>query len=232
MPERTPAISALFRDHVIVKTGVPGAIGGQLFPEELECVDRAIKKRRDEFSAGRILARRALLQLGIPATTILPHADRSPIWPAGIAGSITHTRSFCAVAIARCDLSPSLGLDVEEDSPLKTELTERICTADEVAWIGKQSSSLDERGRLGKLFFSAKEAFYKCQYPLTGRFLEFHDVELSVDLVSQTFTAQVRSEVDELPSGLQVVSNFLRLDGFVICASEAIDLAQIDRDLY
>ncbi|MFT5287743.1 MAG: 4'-phosphopantetheinyl transferase EntD, partial [Planctomycetota bacterium] len=163
----------------------------------------------------------ALDQLGYAPTSIPPAADRSPIWPTGIVGTITHTRTFCAVAIAELRNSRCLGLDVEEYTPLKPELVERICSAREIAWIEEQTTSPDERGRLAKLFFSAKEAFYKSQYPLTGRFLEFQDVELSINLERQSFTALVRSEVDELPADLRMRSRFLELDQFIVCAVEA-----------
>jgi 4'-phosphopantetheinyl transferase EntD len=41
--------------------------------------------------------------------------------------------------------------------------------------------------------FTAKEAFYKCQYPLVGEWLDFHDVIIAVDAWSGrggTFTAR------------------------------------------
>jgi 4'-phosphopantetheinyl transferase EntD len=44
-----------------------------------------------------------------------------------------------------------------------------------------------ERGRAAKILFSAKEAFYKCQYTVTERFLDFTDVELSIDLQRGSF---------------------------------------------
>ncbi len=36
------------------------------------------------------------------------------------------------------------------------------------------------RAETAALIFSAKEAFYKCQYTLTKEFLEFQDVELDL----------------------------------------------------
>jgi len=218
MPERAQELAKLFPAHVVVETGVPGELPGDLLAEEAACVERAVKKRRDEFAAGRLLARRALERLDQPTTPLLPAEDRSPIWPSGIVGTISHTRGLCAVALARSSASRCLGLDIEDGSPLKDELVERIATPRELEWIRSSATSAAERGRLGKLIFSAKEAFYKCQYPLTKRFLEFEDVELSLDLEARTFTAKVRPDKAKLPSELRLDARFLLLDDFVVCA--------------
>ena len=218
MPERAQELASLFPDHVVVETGVPGQIEGELFEQEAACVERAIEKRREEFAAGRLLSRRALGRLGFAPGPLLPAEDRSPIWPEGIAGTITHTRNFCAVAVAPHSQSLCLGLDIEDGSPLKDELAERICTPRELEWLAANASTDAQRGRLGKLVFSAKEAFYKCQYPLTKRFLEFEDVELKLDLEAQTFEAIVRPDKNDLPPDIRLTSRFLYLDEFVICA--------------
>jgi len=208
----------LFPNHVVVETGIPGQIEGELYEQETACVERAIEKRREEFAAGRLLARRALGKLGVAPGPLLPADDRSPIWPEGIAGTISHTRNFCAVAVAPHDRSRCLGLDIEDGSPLKAELAERICTPRELEWLAANTSTDEERGRLAKLVFSAKEAFYKCQYPLTKRFLEFEDVELDLDLEAKTFEATVQPDKDDLPGDVRLTSRFLYLGDFVICA--------------
>lgn len=218
MPERARELANLFPAHVVVETGSPGRVAGELFEVEARCVERAIDKRRDEFAAGRLLARRALDRLGLSPAPLLPDSDRSPLWPEGIAGSISHTRDFCAVVVARTDQSSCLGLDIEDAGPLKDELVERICTPRELEWIHSNAEGDEERGRLGKLVFSAKEAFYKCQYPLTKRFLEFEDVELEVDLLARTFVAKVVPEKDELPAGLQLTARYQYQADFVVCA--------------
>ena len=78
-----------------------------------------------------------------------------------------------------------VGLDVEQDEELRPELERMICTPPERAWLDSQPSA--RRGQLGKLFFSAKEAFYKAQYPLTRAYLDFRDVDLHLDLPGGTF---------------------------------------------
>lgn len=241
-------IEALFEGEVIVETGVPDEVEGELWPGEELLVARAIGKRRREFTAGRVLARRALARLGAPAGAILTDGRRAPLWPAGFVGSISHTRGFCAVAAsaasaprapddpqARTDDGEtanrvrirSLGLDVEAAADLGDELVPRICTAGERAWLARQPA--DRRGRLGKLVFSAKEAFYKCQHPLTGRFLEFDDVELELELGDEreglrgAFVARVSPDKDELPRDARFVGRFIVTHDLVVAASQALD---------
>jgi 4'-phosphopantetheinyl transferase EntD len=43
-----------------------------------------------------------------------------------------------------------------------------------------------------RVWFSAKEAVYKAWFPLTRRWLGFHDVELNVDRANGRFVAQLR----------------------------------------
>ncbi len=62
-----------------------------LFPEEQAYIAEAVEKRQVEFSTARVLARRALYELGVSPQSLCPNDDRSPRWPAGIIGSITHT---------------------------------------------------------------------------------------------------------------------------------------------
>jgi 4'-phosphopantetheinyl transferase EntD len=147
-----------------------------LFPEEACSVARAVDKRVQEFAAGRICARRLLAMFGVNDFALRVGEDRQPVWPEGLAGSITHTCGFCAAVVAlRSDMS-AVGIDSELAGSVKPELWNSICTPSEVGWL--QSLPGGQQVGAATLVFSAKEAFYKCQYPLTGQFLGFHDVRV------------------------------------------------------
>ena len=47
------------------------------------------------------------------------------------------------------------------------------------------------RGHLATILFSAKESFYKAQYRLSRRLLDFRDVTLTLDLRAQRFTVHL-----------------------------------------
>ena len=147
-----------------------------LLPLEAKCVQDAVPKRILEFAAGRSCARLALRSLGLPDSLILPAADRQPIWPAGIVGSITHTAGYCAAVVARCDDCIGLGIDSEQVGGVNHNILNAICLPAEMSWMATLSEH--DRACAGALLFSAKEAFYKCQYPLTSEWLEFHDAHV------------------------------------------------------
>jgi 4'-phosphopantetheinyl transferase EntD len=150
---------------------------GMLEPEEAVAVARAVAKRVGEFAAGRLCARRALERFGLTGVRIPAASDRQPVWPSGFAGSITHTAGFCAAVVGKRDDFRGLGLDTEIADAVKPELWSSICVPAELEWIGRWPAHA--RPLAAALVFSAKEAFYKAQYPITGEFMSFADLEVA-----------------------------------------------------
>jgi 4'-phosphopantetheinyl transferase EntD len=180
------AWAALCGADVVCESAPPALVTAQLYPEEQRYIAHAVETRQAQFGTARLCARRALARLGIPAGPLVPNQDRSPHWPDGIRGSIAHTSQQCAVAVSRAAHITGLGIDLESDAPLEAGLEIAICTEYERAWIERYDRTVYPW--LVTLVFSAKEAFYKCQYPITGAKLEFTDVELRVDLAAATFS--------------------------------------------
>ena len=170
-----------------------GATLAPLFREEEPLVAKAVEKRRWEFRAGRHCARRACVELGMPELAILSGPDRAPLWPVGAVGSITHTgagkRAYAAAVVARSSDVRALGVDAELAAPLPAELEPRVLTPRELAFVASLDASA--RGLTAMLHFSAKEAFYKCQYPVTQRFLGFQEVEVEFELGRNRFCARL-----------------------------------------
>jgi 4'-phosphopantetheinyl transferase EntD len=167
---------------------------GALYPEEEVFIIRAVTKRRREFTAGRLCARRALSLLGIENYPLLAGQDRLPVWPPGIVGSLSHCNDYCGVAVARRDEIASVGFDVERAGPLKSPVIRMICTETESAWAEKTAPRTGVDWH--KVIFSAKESTYKCYYPLARRMLNFHDVEVSIDPEKKTFSARLLRGTD------------------------------------
>ena len=71
---------------------------------------------------------------------------------------------------------------------------------------------------MGKILFSAKEAVYKCQYPLTTQFLGFHAVV--VDVGEEEFRAVFQQEAGEFKPGDHMTGHYLVEDGLVATACE------------
>lgn len=149
-----------------------------LMPEERIGQERWVPKRVAEFAAGRECARLAMSALGVGAQAIPAQPDRRPRWPEGLLGSITHCAGFAAAAVARTGGLRSVGIDAEVVGALEQALWPRILGEGERRWLEEQPVA--ERPKWATVFFSAKEAWYKCQNPVTGWFLEFHEARVRI----------------------------------------------------
>ena len=133
-------------------------------------------KREREFFAGRRCAAKLLAQRGV-YQPVGVNSDRSPNWPEGTVGSISHSDRWTIACVGTNDLFRSVGIDTE---PIMSHESARqikndVATKAEMNRLA--SSGLSETAAL-TLIFSAKESYYKCWYPITKRFLEFRDVEI------------------------------------------------------
>jgi len=172
----SPRVCSLFPPGVVAAELREKGDPSQLLPEETVFLGRAVAKRVQEFAAGRMCARRALAELGTANFPIKVADDRQPIWPDGTVGSITHTAGFCAAVVAERRRMGALGLDSEVVGDVNVEIWPSICVPMEAAWI--RSLPVSEQAAAVTLIFSAKEAFYKCQYPVVGESLNFDDVSI------------------------------------------------------
>jgi 4'-phosphopantetheinyl transferase EntD len=193
----------------------------QLFDEEAHAVAKAVDKRRQEFTAGRALARQALRTAGSGDAPLLPAPQRVPDWPAGALGSITHTDRWCAAVVGLSHEVSIIGVDVEPDTPLMPELWSRICRPEEQAWLATQDEA--QRGVMAKAIFSAKESLYKAHYPRVREFLDFHSVRLELIAPSAGKTwrwlAELQTQWGGMAPGQRLGPGLLSFDqGLVVTA--------------
>jgi 4'-phosphopantetheinyl transferase EntD len=104
--------------------------------------------------------------------------DRTPIWPNGVVGSITHSGEFAAAAVAWAADIAGIGIDSEQIiDPAAARDIAAVCMVDEAAlFAAGDGGSFCE---FCTMVFSAKEAVFKCLFPLTRKFLEFSDVRIT-----------------------------------------------------
>ena len=159
----------------------------RLFPAELGEIQNAVTKRQQEYATARCLARKAMLSLGFPEHEILNRSDRSPIWPDGMVGSLSHCDKYAIAVVAASDEILTVGCDIEPDFPLPDNITEQILLPEE---IDNLESKSDDR-----LIFSAKEAFYKAQYQVTGTYLDFKDVTVKINHQDNSFQIKLNKSV-------------------------------------
>jgi len=196
-------------------------IGGDhaFWPGEAPFVARATPARQAEFAAGRAAARQALRAVGLVPFAIPMRADRAPVWPAGIVGSITHHDGQCLAVATRRRIAAGLGLDLEPLDPLAPDLAFEITTAAERTWLSGQPEDL--RGVLARVVFSAKEASYKALYPQTGEVVGFDAMEIRPDLALGRFTATLNRRFGRYPMGQRLIGQ-IRVENGLVCTLLAL----------
>lgn len=142
-----------------------------LLRAEREAMARAVPKRVHEFALGRAALRQAIAEAGhnlSPDAPIAMRPDRRPDLPAGIRASLSHSDQFC-IAIAAPIGGPHPGVDIEPmDEGRAPEALRQV--VEPARSRGAELPPL--------LVFSAKEAMFKAQYPLTGQMLDFSDLAM------------------------------------------------------
>lgn len=143
---------------------------GLTLPDNLT---NAIYKRRLEFLAGRYCARQALQQMGIcPEETLKISQSKAPKWPAGVVGSITHTKNYAAAVVGKVTNWSGLGIDSEVIvDASKPSLIRHVCNDDEFEHLAKKHDICAEE--LFTLIFSAKESLFKALNPVVKKFFGF-----------------------------------------------------------
>lgn len=226
---RLPSCCAPLQHHWPLPRPLPGAvlISCAFDPSRLAADDfqragiepspslqRSVAKRQAEYLAGRVCARAALQRLDgrdhVPGT----HEDRSPIWPAGIHGSITHGKGWAAAVVAAQDSCRGLGLDQEAllDDERAERLMGEILTQAELERL--------DRSQLGlavTLTFSLKESLFKTLYPLTRQRFYFEHAE--VLQWSPEGLARLRLLIDLSPEwrhGVELEGQFCLQDGHLL----------------
>ncbi|WP_197473324.1 4'-phosphopantetheinyl transferase [Erwinia sp. ErVv1] len=144
------------------------------FPAHLQ---RAVDKRQAEYLASRYLVRQALSHYGIEGYILSNDAQRAPIWPAGIVGSLSHTRHCVSLLLASADCALLPGVDCEEVMQSKTaqELASTIVNEEERQQL--EQSGLPFATALTAAF-SLKESLYKALFPSLRQFMHFSDAEI------------------------------------------------------
>lgn len=146
-----------------------------VLPEEIQL---SIESRQIEYLAGRYCAVQALRGLGMTAPLVGRHSDRSPRWPAGTYGSLSHTDNRVLACAGWQSEYTGFGIDIEKTVPqeMLPSLEQLVFSVADRQWIN-HSSELT-LCQTATLLFSAKEAFYKFICPHICTYLDFTDVSV------------------------------------------------------
>ncbi|WP_406005770.1 4'-phosphopantetheinyl transferase superfamily protein [Streptomyces sp. NBC_00637] len=173
LPESVVAVEAFGEEGVREFGDAP------LYPQEEALLERAVAKRRREFTVVRSCARRAMEKLGVPAQPVLPGERGAPQWPDGLTGSMTHCEGYCAAALVRSADLASLGIDAEPHEGLPEGVLSAVALPAEAERLGGLAAGHPEV-HWDRLLFSAKESVYKAWFPLTRRWLDFSEADIDL----------------------------------------------------
>jgi enterobactin synthetase component D len=155
---------------------------GLTLPQQL---NGACTKRCAEFLAGRLCASEAIANLTGTTIQVGVNQDRSPAWPSGVVGSITHAASYAASAVGLASQVVGIGLDAEDlvDADVWESVGELVVSAQESALPSGLSENV-----FHTLLFCSKESVYKCLHPRVHRPFGFRDIAITaIDPVVRRF---------------------------------------------
>ncbi len=155
-------------------------------PEHLHS---AAKKRQAEYLASRWLVAKLLGCSGIKHWQLGNHPDRSPRWPLGISGSLSHHQSKVFALIAA--QSQLVGNDIELTLSQESahDLANMVMDSTEAAILADAGLPIE---LATTLIFSIKETVYKAVYPQVKKIFDFTEVKV-VGVDNQQVTVRLSS---------------------------------------
>lgn len=190
-------IEKLLPPSVAVAESFGDPVHAPLLGAEPGSVAGAVVKRRREFATVRWCARRALADLGIAPVPILTGEGGAPAWPDGVVGSMTHCDGYRAAAVAHAGEVNGVGIDAEPHLPLPEGVFASIALPTEQ----RRDAELRRLApgiHWDRLLFCAKECVYKAWFPLTRRWLDFSQADITIEH-DGTFSARILEHDPAVP---------------------------------
>jgi len=176
---------ALYRRPLFAEMGIH-------FPASL---NRAIPTRQAEFLAGRYMAQQALLAAGHKAVDIGIGPNRTPLWPARVCGTISHTDTHAFAAVANHETCQYIGIDAEHiiDPAQHPAVMSAVLSPQELGLLASAGFAPAAATTLG---FSIKESFFKALYPCVQIYFDFQDIEITaIDTTDNTVEMTVINRI-------------------------------------
>ncbi|MBC77775.1 MAG: phosphopantetheinyl transferase [Halobacteriovoraceae bacterium] len=147
-------------------------------------------KRKQEYLGGRWCAIQAAKKAGVELKELPMAKDRSPLWPKGIVGSITHTHGIAMAAVS--NKVRAIGIDAEKliDEARFERIQKLIASKSEIDCFKHLAFS-------PTLIFSAKESLYKALHPECKEYFGFLEATM-MDIGKDSFTIKLHSEKEKV----------------------------------
>jgi len=160
------------------KEPVPESILSILSPSAQDYARTLGGYRQVDWVGGRLALLGSLNGLGPDPGDLLPDEHGAPRMPPETNGSVSHKRTL-AVALAARQAHGAIGVDLEDLSPTRDGIAERVLVPDELATV--QALPAEYRWVGTVLRFSFKEALYKALHPHVKRFVGFEEARVDPD---------------------------------------------------
>ena len=175
---------------------------------------KAAPKRRAEFMAGRLCARRAIARVAGKEQLPKIGADRAPLWPQGLVGTISHSDTWAGALVGSQANYLGVGLDIERClSVLESQkLASALLTANEYARIKNLSPA--QFAFMVTVSFSLKESLFKALYPLVNKHFYFQDAELVAwDIAGGSARVRLLTSLSSIwPTGSELNGHFCQYE--------------------
>ncbi|MEG3132662.1 4'-phosphopantetheinyl transferase superfamily protein [Rouxiella sp. T17] len=190
--------------------------------QHVDHLHRAVVKRKAEYLAGRYCCAQLLEQYG-SSREVGKNSDRSPCWPRGITGTISHGDNQ-AIAIITDQANVYPGVDIETFNPaVLREIADSIVSPAEAKWLNTFSLNTLSLKTLAiktltinsdfalLLAFSAKESLFKALYPLVKVFFGFeYAVVESINAAENSFVLALTQDINnDYPRGMRFSGEYL-----------------------
>ncbi|MBB5018473.1 enterobactin synthetase component D [Chitinivorax tropicus] len=181
-----------------------------------DSIRRSAAKRQADFLSGRLCALSAMAALQLPPMVPGIGEDRSPQWPAGVVGSITHGAGLALAAVACAADCLGVGIDVETLQKPDTmhSVAEQVLTPHELH-IRALLPDMQQADFISTVF-SLKESLYKALYPIVGKSFYFQDAEL-VAWQAETVSLRLLTDLSDVwCANATLTGHYVHIDGRVI----------------
>ncbi|MEE2751597.1 MAG: 4'-phosphopantetheinyl transferase superfamily protein [Myxococcota bacterium] len=183
-----------------------------LHPDERSYAQDLKAHKKISWVGGRLAIRTAMKPLHSSQDAVLSGPYGAPILPRGLTGSISHKKSLAVAMVARSHHG-TIGIDLEELTPERPGIAERVLTESELDAV--RSLPIDRQWTSILLRFAMKEAFYKALFPHVTRYVGFDEAVVEPGLNGD---AIIRPHLKDEEGPFEIEARYYWLSEHVLCA--------------
>lgn len=183
-----------------------------LHPEERAAAKDLKSHKKISWIGGRRAIRTAMEPLNRSEVPILSGPYGAPILPDGLTGSISHKKTLAVAMVARAHHG-TIGIDLEELTPERPGIADRVLTASELADV--QALPAERQWTSILLRFAMKEAFYKALFPHVTRYVGFDEAVVQPALNGEV---EILPQLKDGEGPFQIEARYYWLSEHVLCA--------------